>query len=157
MNSSATKFRKRIYGLPEQAARVCLVCPDFKYSIRKGELVGKGSMQPTPACCCYRFRLRYRIAENPKVWILDPALRCRNDQSKIPHTYREDEPCVFRPGVDWSDEKILASTVIPWLAMWLMYYEFWHATGEWLGGGEHPEVPTDSNATGNQSDEEELS
>ncbi|EKK00114.1 hypothetical protein RBSH_04450 [Rhodopirellula baltica SH28] len=41
--------------------------------------------------------------------------------------------------------------------MWLMYYEFWHATGEWLGGGEHPEVPTDSNETDHQSDEEEIS
>ena len=157
MNSLATKFPKRIFGLPEQAARVLLVCPDFKYSIRNGELVGTGSMQPTQTCARYTFRLRYRIGENPKVWIIDPALRCRSDQTKIPHTYRPDEPCVFRPGVDWSDEKILASTVIPWLAMWLMYYEFWHATGEWLGGGEHPEVPADTYDSDNQSNKRERS
>ena len=29
-------------------------------------------------------------------------------------------------------------TIVPWASLWLYYYEVWHATGEWLGGGEHP-------------------
>lgn len=152
MSFSATKFRKRIYGLPEQGARVRLVCPDFTYSIRGGELVGTGSIQPTPACALYRFKLCYRIARNPKVWILDPPLRGRGDETMIPHTYGPDEPCVYRPGIDWNDEKILASTIIPWLAMWLMYYEFWHATGEWCGGGEHPDVSDASEETTSETE-----
>ena len=149
MNSLETKFSNRIYGLSQQAARILIVCPDFKYSLRNDELIGTGSIQPTPASERYRFQLEYRVDGIPKLKILDPALRCRSDQEKIPHTYGPDEPCVFRPDFDWSAEKTLATTIIPWLAMWLMYYEFWHAIGEWIGGGVHPELPTDTHETDN--------
>ena len=33
---------------------------------------------------------------------------------------------------------VLAHTIVPWIAEWLSYYELWHATGEWLGGGTEP-------------------
>jgi hypothetical protein len=33
---------------------------------------------------------------------------------------------------------VLADTIIPLASLWLFYYEVWFATGEWLGGGEHP-------------------
>ncbi|HYM07249.1 MAG TPA: hypothetical protein VE377_25720 [Candidatus Dormibacteraeota bacterium] len=29
----------------------------------------------------------------------------------------------------------LSHSIIPWLALWLMFYEMWRATGEWYGGG----------------------
>lgn len=35
--------------------------------------------------------------------------------------------------------KLLADTIIPWTVEWLYFYELWLATGEWLGGGEHPD------------------
>lgn len=151
MSFSDDRFHKRIYGLHEQAARIRLICPDFKYSVRRGELVGTASMQPTPNCNTYVFSLRYRVGKHPKVTIVKPRLSCRPDQSEIPHTYDADEPCVFRPDADWSNEYFIATTVIPWLATWLFYYEVWHATGEWLGGGEHPEV---QEATAHQPIEE---
>jgi hypothetical protein len=31
----------------------------------------------------------------------------------------------------------IALTIIPWLLEWLVYYEAWLVTGEWLGGGVH--------------------
>lgn len=34
----------------------------------------------------------------------------------------------------------IANTIIPWTIEWLYYYELWLATGEWLGGGDHPEI-----------------
>lgn len=30
---------------------------------------------------------------------------------------------------------LISDTIIPWVADWLLYYELWLATGEWLGGG----------------------
>ena len=39
--------------------------------------------------------------------------------------------------------KLIANTIIPWTVEWLYYYELWQATGEWLGGGEHPENEID--------------
>jgi len=144
MSFTEDKFHTRVYGLPEQAARIQLICSDFKYTIRRGELVGKGSMQPAPYCRTYVFQLSYRIGKPPKITMINPQLRCRDDQDNIPHTYGPDEPCVFRPGVDWSQKDLIATTIIPWLAAWLFYYELWHATGEWFGGGEHPEVGEDA-------------
>jgi hypothetical protein len=29
-------------------------------------------------------------------------------------------------------------SIVPWTSLWLYYYEIWHATGEWLGGGHDP-------------------
>jgi hypothetical protein len=154
MSFTASKFHKRRYGLHEQATRIRLIVGDFKYAVRRGQLVGRGSMQPAPACETYLFSLSYRDGENPTVKIIDPPLRCRQDQSEIPHTYYPDEPCLFRPGIDWSREQSLATTIIPWLAAWLFYYEMWHATGEWLGGGDHPETDEDQVVNTNDSNQE---
>ncbi|MDY0295864.1 MAG: hypothetical protein RB296_00975 [Acidobacteriota bacterium] len=32
---------------------------------------------------------------------------------------------------------IIAKTIVPWASEWLIFYELWLATGEWLGGGIH--------------------
>jgi hypothetical protein len=29
----------------------------------------------------------------------------------------------------------IAATIVPWLSLWLYYYEVWLATGAWEGGG----------------------
>ena len=39
-------------------------------------------------------------------------------------------------GLDSAD--VISETIMPWLALWLFHYEAWHATGEWLGGGQEP-------------------
>ena len=144
MSFSGTSHFKQEFGIRDQAARIPLICPGFNYKLRDGQLVGTGSIQPAPLCDSYVFRLTYKCGEFPKVTIVNPPLRCRADQERIPHTYSPTEPCLFRPGTDWDSSQCIATTIIPWLAMWLSFYELWHATGEWLGGGEHPEMPEDS-------------
>jgi len=57
----------------------------------------------------------------------------------IVYTYAQDRPCLFLPGSgEWRSDLLIARTVVPWLSEWLYFYEVWRATGEWLGGGEHP-------------------
>jgi hypothetical protein len=114
-----------------------LICPDFSYRVKRGLLCGRSHIVPSEGCRRYFFELSYRVGESPKITILEPRLTRRADGEKIPHTYSDDEPCLFRPWSDWSGEAPIAFTVIPWLALWLFYYEIWHATGVWLGGGEH--------------------
>ena len=41
---------------------------------------------------------------------------------------------------EFSGEKFLSETIIPWAIEWLYYYEIWLVTGTWNGGGEHPNV-----------------
>jgi hypothetical protein len=35
-------------------------------------------------------------------------------------------------------EAYIADSIVPWAAEWLLFYEGWHATGEWFGPGLHP-------------------
>lgn len=144
------KLDKRVLGVHEQAARMVMVCPDFKYQVKRGVLVGRAQMVPHTGCNSYLFELTYKAGDFPKLTILDPQLRRRVDDEKIPHTYGDNEPCLFRPWSDWSAKDAIAFTVVPWLAMWLFYYEMWHATGLWLGGGEHPAVDDEQNEEGTE-------
>jgi hypothetical protein len=33
----------------------------------------------------------------------------------------------------------VADTIVPWIDLWLINYEYWLATGIWFGGGQHPQ------------------
>ena len=59
-------------------------------------------------------------------------------EDDIPHTYGNERPCFFDPKNDWRPDMKIAVTIIPWLSLWLFYYEVWRATGTWYGGGTHP-------------------
>ena len=50
--------------------------------------------------------------------------------------------CIHDPIEDewWPDEYIV-DRIIPWTIKWLFFHEEWVATGEWKGGGRHPEAP----------------
>jgi hypothetical protein len=53
----------------------------------------------------------------------------------------EERLCLYLPSADeWMPTQLIAETIVPWTSLWLFYYETWHATGEWLGGGDHPKV-----------------
>jgi uncharacterized protein len=69
----------------------------------------------------------------------------------VPHVYRLGHKpefpalCLFDPKQDeWSPDEFIADKIIPWAIKWLFYYEVWLATGEWQGGGRHPEIPKDA-------------
>ena len=72
------------------------------------------------------------------------SLRRRTPDEPIPHTFEgdqpdTDDPCLYLPGSgEWSSDKKLALTFVPWLSLWLFFYESWLVTGEWQGGGVHP-------------------
>ena len=53
-----------------------------------------------------------------------------------PHTYGPDQPCLFYPNsASWRSDMRLADKIVPWLSLWLAFYEMWRATGDWYGGG----------------------
>lgn len=110
----------------------------FNCRRQSGALVFEGHLQPLDVSRRYRVRVRYHLGAPPRVWVLDPPLRCRPDQEEIPHTYSEDgpRPCLFFPdGRQWDGSLPLAVTVLPWLLEWLVFYEIWWLTGSWVGGG----------------------
>lgn len=102
-------------------------------SDRKGSWVG--TLRPADGLTDYRVKVVYQIKYRPRSYVLSPKIELRDGATKIEHTYGPNErPCLFMPE-EWNDQRLIADTVIPWLSLWLFYYEMWHLTGKWLGGG----------------------
>ncbi len=83
-------------------------------------------------------RVSYRLGSVPEVEVLQPRLQGLSNGSPIPHVYPGNRPCVYLPrSGEWNPSMFIGDTIVPWVALWLYYYEMWHATGQWLGGGVH--------------------
>lgn len=89
----------------------------------------------------------------PYVFLIEPPLAPRPGMSfeDIPHLlYYSKNPalsglCLFDPeGGEWSVDRFIADTTLPWAAQWLYYYELWHYDGKWRGGGVGPESITEA-------------
>ena len=131
--------RIRSLGLREQRAWLTTFHPQLKVLVSGDVLTAEGVIQPTQISRAYQCVFKYRYKHQPEVRVMSPALRRRTSGEPIPHTYQADQPCLFVPNTrEWNSSKKIAFTLVPWTALWLFYYEAWHATGEWLGGGVHP-------------------
>jgi hypothetical protein len=103
-------------------------------------LIWLGTLQPTSLSEGYRIKIRYKTGCFPETTVVTPALRQRDGQP-IPHMYHQKRLCLFHPEkCEWNGTMSIAESILPWASLWLYYYELWHATGEWLGGGEHPKT-----------------
>jgi hypothetical protein len=113
--------------------------PDSSSHIKNGQLIWKGLLTPIILSKTYTVQVCYNLSKSPAVTVLDPALEARNGK-KPPHLYPGDHLCLYLPQAnEWNRNMLLAETIIPWTSEWLLHYEIWLATGEWCGGGVHPE------------------
>lgn len=132
--------RQRNLTLGQQVLRMSARWPEFKCAMKPNTIVWTGRVQPTELSCAYLIRIAYVLGLRPNVSVVDPPLRRRGAES-IPHLFPGSFLCLYQPRYqEWLGTMFLADTIIPWAALWLYYYEVWHATGEWYGGGEHPQV-----------------
>lgn len=115
-----------------------MMYPSFRYNTQRGYLVCTGRIQPAPLNRSYLVRIEYSPPRVPRACLLDPVLEPRTPGGDIPHTYGNERPCFFDPKNDWRQDMKIALTIVPWLSLWLFYYEVWLATGTWYGGGTHP-------------------
>lgn len=136
----ATLFKKQPpISLSLQRELIQRRWPQFKCRGNYRTLVSVGKLQPTPLCEVYEVEISYKLQKTPEVYVLWPKLKCREGSTRIPHTYEANRLCLYLPNSgEWTPSKFIADTTIPWTSLWLYYYELWHATGEWLGGGVHP-------------------
>lgn len=119
------------------------VWPELDSRIELGALTARGWVCPSPVTRAYQTHLVYRECTAPQVFVLSPRLirRAIEPDTPIPHTYGalepgQEQPCLYYPfSREWTPAKPLARTIMPWLLAWLIDYELWLATGEWLGGG----------------------
>lgn len=133
--------RRKVLGIRDQLGRMRMVCPDFRTRIIDGALVAEGDVRPTHRSVAYRVRIEYRAGEPPESTVLSPPLKPREEGGRLPHVYPGEKLCLYLPNAgEWTPDMSLAHTIVPWIAEWLFYYEVWHVTGEWLGGGVEPAV-----------------
>ena len=109
--------------------------PGFRYSRKTNSWTG--ILHPSPTSTKYLVRLIYKIYDIPSVFVLKPAI-CDNP----PHIFPDGSLCLYySDDQSWSIYKTIADTIIPWTSEWLLFYEYWLATGKWLG----PEAPHTKN------------
>lgn len=128
--------RIKTLGIREQAAWMRSCHPAFRCEIDRGVLTCRGPLKPGPINATYDVAIRYRVGSWPTVILPGNQLCPLEPGGKIPHTYGPDEPCLFYPSRDsWRSDMRLSHTIVPWLSLWLTFYEMWRVTGEWYGGG----------------------
>jgi hypothetical protein len=124
-------------NLARQLVAIRSAIPDARGGINRGQLDCVVPIQPTPASRTYSARIQYRHCKPPHVHIVEPTLALHPDRGHLPHVYPGNELCLFYPG-EWQHNMLLATTILPWTAEWILHYEVWLVTGEWTGGGYHP-------------------
>jgi hypothetical protein len=89
----------------------------------------------------YKIRIEYREDDTPKVFVESPDLTLLADGRSLPHVYREpDHLCLYLPGThEWTPGDRIDLTIVPWVSLWLFYFEEWLESDEWKGGGSHPD------------------
>ena len=144
--------------IDEQGRRMKALYPDFRCVLDAGWLaVWEGPLQPISQT--YRVRIRYFARRQFENWMIcDPYVTVtvieppvgpdpRGTGEPPPHVFRLGHPpefpalCLYDSRADeWSPEQLIAETIVPWTIHWLYWFEVWLLTGEWRGGGRHPEV-----------------
>jgi hypothetical protein len=113
--------------------------PSFRQIARGNPFVWVGTLTPGDMTATYKVRITYEVGKRPTVDVLDPKLVPREEGGSVPHTFRPGRICLHLHE-EWDSTLYLHQTIVPWASLWLYYYELWHATGEWLGGGHEPEA-----------------
>lgn len=144
-----TSYRRhRALDAQEQHTRLAVFFPRFRRVARGNPVVWEGPLQPVEGGTTYTIRIEYKRNRRPVVRVVDPPLRRRVEAEDIPHTFSSDTICLHMHA-EWTASMYIHETIVPWAALWLFFYEAWHATGRWLGGGHEPakneeQQPTES-------------
>lgn len=133
-------FPRRPVSLAEQVMVMKRHFPGFSVRWHKNIVRWVGELRPTDISQRYRIKIIHQLYRKPEVHVLKPLL-VTDERGMIPHVYPGRRLCLFHPQKrEWGQGMHVATTIVPWTALWLYYYEVWQATGDWLGGGEHPEL-----------------
>jgi len=122
------RIRRRHFLLEKSRIERYFSC--FSCEILRDRLECRATISPGKGCDSYKISLKYREGGVPKVFVMKPKIK---PNSSI-HIYKEGYLCLYdHRSSPWSDLMKIHETIIPWAAEWLVYYELWKTTGEWLG------------------------
>jgi hypothetical protein len=113
-----------------------LLWPNLVCSRHSSELIWTGPIKPSLSSAEYIVEISYSVDRRPKVRVVSPSLIDPPKLSDV-HRYSDGTLCLHLRE-QWNQTLFVADKIIPWISEWLMFYEGWLVTDEWLGGGEHP-------------------
>lgn len=142
-------------SVDEQDAEIRRIFPDLRLTARADWIgVWEGPLRPASKTYTIRiiyFRRRFFDGwslSNPyvTVHVVDPLIgELMLDGDMLPHIYWNDRAplwpalCLWDPAeMYWDPEMTIATTIIPWTSEWLLFFEYWQISGEFLGPGRHP-------------------
>jgi hypothetical protein len=143
-------------SVDEQDAEIRRLFPDFRLTAHADWIaVWEGPLKP--ASKTYRVRIvhfrrtffdGWTLANDYlTVHVVDPLVGAEmlTSETLLPHIYwNERNPawpalCLWDPvEMFWTPEMSIATTIIPWTSEWLLFFEYWQISGEFLGPGRHP-------------------
>lgn len=125
----------------------------YQYAALKQSKIAKGEgklfpsyfywecdIKPTEIARVYKVLIFYGSDFVPRAFVLSPNLKEIAKDQVIPHLYSQDRAhlCLYYPpGGEWNASMSIVNDFVPWIYMWLMFFEQWLVTGEWHGGGIH--------------------
>ena len=125
-------------SLPTQQGHLLRRYPNSKVVRLRERLVWLGTLVPAEYTATYELVIDHQIGKSPLVYVARPRLQLLDGQA-LPHVYPLNTLCLFLGNREWHQSIPIADTLVPWASEWLLFYELWLVTGEWLGGGEHPQ------------------
>ncbi len=130
--------------------------PDFLLTAR-ADWIGVWEGPLKPASKTYTVRIVYFPRTRFDGWrlgnkyvtvhVVDPLIGAEmlTSEKLLPHIYwNERDPArsalrLWDPAeMFWTPEMPIATTIIPWTSEWLLFFEYWQISGEFLGPGRHP-------------------
>lgn len=133
---------RQTLSLPQQQFALRQIYPHADCPIYRGVLTWRTTIQPSSLSRSYDVLLRYDGWRIPRVYVVRPSLREIADggfapERPLPHVYPEEgNPlCLFQGVEEWNPSKSIAYTTIPWISLWLMFFEIWVVTNTWEGSG----------------------
>lgn len=112
-----------------------------EWHVKKNILHWQGVIRPVPVSREYVIRMIYKFGSKPSIYIVKPNLKELSKGRQVPHLYsqKEQKLCLYMPiYMEWKPNQHISTTIIPWIYLWLFYFEEWLFSNEWKGGGERP-------------------
>jgi len=136
---SSKQARKKGFSANKQLEKIKELFPNMEVNKIKGnlfEVVIK--LKPTPVSKAYDVKICFDKYSGVDIYVINEKLEVAANRKTLPHVYShlEQKLCLYSwKKRQWTKEKLISSTIIPWASEWLEFYELWLISGKWLGGG----------------------
>jgi len=138
-----------VYKIPTLAEhyrslKFCPLSKEGRGQINQNQFYWEFDMKPSTFSKIYTIHIVWKKSEiYPNIFVLNQEVKEVSKTRTIPHLYdhKKIELCLFYPSYNQFNKSMsLSKTIIPWIKLWLIYYEYWLFSDEWKGGGIHPNL-----------------